>query len=150
EYILPTDVEAVKRDPKLRIATVGSLAYTGITFNVGNGPAANSVFGQNKLVRHALELAIDRDALVQVVFNNMHKVTAQANPSSSPYYVDSLKPPARDVAKAKALLAEAGLTLPVPLVMTITNETDIQQVGEVIQAMAREAGFDVKIKAMEF
>jgi peptide/nickel transport system substrate-binding protein len=87
---------------------------------------------------------------MQVVYNNMHTSTAQANPASSPYYVDALKPPTRDVAKAKALLAEAGVKLPVPVVLTITNETDIQQVGEVIQSMAREAGFDVKIKSMEF
>src|SRR3954462_2629658 len=66
EYIVPTDVEAVKRDPKLRIVTSGSLAYTGISINVGNGAAANSVIGQNKLVRQAFELSIDRDALVQV------------------------------------------------------------------------------------
>jgi peptide/nickel transport system substrate-binding protein len=150
EYILPTDVAAVKRDPKLRIAIGGSLGYDGITFNTGNGPASNTIINQNKLVRHAFELSIDRGALMQVVFNNMHIPTAQANPASSPYYVDTLKPPARDVAKAKALLAQAGVKLPVPVVLTITNETDTQQVGEVIQSMAREAGFDVKIKSMEF
>jgi peptide/nickel transport system substrate-binding protein len=150
EYILPTDVEAVKHDPKLRIATNPSLAYTGITFNVGNGPAANSIVGQNKLVRQAFELALDRDALVQVVFNNMNAPTAQANPRSSPYFVESLTPPSRDVAKAKALLAQAGVKTPVGVVLTITNETDIQQAGEVIQSMASEAGFDVKIRSMEF
>jgi peptide/nickel transport system substrate-binding protein len=150
EYILPTDVEAVKRDPKLRIATNGSLAYTGISINLANSPAANTILGQNKLVRQAFELSIDRDALVQVVFNGMNSATAQANPPSSPYFVESLKPPARDVAKAKALLAQAGVKTPVVVVMTITNETDIQQAGEVIQSMAREAGFDVKIRSMEF
>ena len=150
EQILPTDVAAVKHDPKLRIATNGSLAYTGITFNVGNGAAANTLSGQNKLVRQAFELSIDREALVQVVFNNMNSPTVQANPRSSPYYVESLKPPPRDVAKAKALLAQAGVRIPVPVVLTITNETDIQQAGEVIQSMAKEAGFDVKIRSMEF
>jgi len=150
EYILPTDVDAVKHDPKLRIATNGSLAYTGITFNVGNGPAANTISGQNKLVRQAFELSIDRDALVQVVFNNMNSSTAQANPRSSPYYDESLKPPPRDIAKAKAMLAQAGVKLPVEVVMTITNETDIQQAAEVIQSMAKDAGFDVKIRSMEF
>ena len=87
---------------------------------------------------------------MQVVFNNMNTPTAQANPRSSPYYVESLRPPARDVARARALLAEAGVKTPVPVALTITNETDIQQAGEVIQSMAREAGFDVKIKSMEF
>jgi peptide/nickel transport system substrate-binding protein len=150
EYILPTDVDAVKHDPKLRIATVGSLAYTGISFNVGNGPAANAIVGQNKLVRQAFELSLDRNALVQVVFNNMNSATAQANPRGSPYFVEGLQPPARDIAKAKALLAQAGVKTPVGVVLTITNETDIQQAGEVIQSMANEAGFDVKIKSMEF
>ncbi len=150
EYILPTDVDAVKRDPKLRIATNGSLAYTGISINVANGPAANTVIGQNKLVRQAFELSIDRDALVQVVFNNMNSTTAQANPRSSPYYLESLRPPPRDIAKAKALLAQAGVKTPVEVVLTITNETDIQQASEVIQSMAKEAGFDVKIRSMEF
>ena len=40
--------------------------------------------------------------------------------------------------------------MPVPVTLTITNGSDIQQAGEVIQSMASEAGFDVKIKAMEF
>jgi peptide/nickel transport system substrate-binding protein len=150
EYILPTDVEAVKHDPKLRIATNGSLAYTGIAINTGNGPAANTILGQHKLVRQAFELSIDRNALVQVVYNNMNVPTAQANPPSSPYYDARLQPPVRDIAKAKSLLAQAGVKLPVPVVLTITNETDIQQAGEVIQSMANEAGFDVKIRSMEF
>jgi peptide/nickel transport system substrate-binding protein len=150
EYLLPTDVEAVKRDPKLRVAIGGALGYTGITFNTGNGPAANTIVNQNKLVRQAFELSIDREALIQVVYNGMYSPTAQANPSSSPYYIASLKPPGRDIAKAKALLAQVGVTIPVPVVLTITNETDIQQAGEVIQSMAKEAGFDVKIRSTEF
>ena len=150
EYIVPTDVDAVKADPKLRLMTTSSLAYTGITINTGNGAAANSVIGQNKLVRQAFELALDREALVQVVFNGMHLPTAQPNPASSPYHFAEMKPPARDVAKAKALLAQAGVKTPVAVVLTITNETDVQQAGEVLQSMAREAGFDVKIKSMEF
>src|SRR5262249_42233162 len=113
EYIVPTDVDTVKKDPKLRIMTTQSLAYTGITINVGNGAAANSVLGQNKLVRQAFEASIDRDALVQVVFNGMHKPTAQANPASSPYFFEDIAPPPRDLAKAKALLAQAGVKTPV-------------------------------------
>jgi peptide/nickel transport system substrate-binding protein len=61
-----------------------------------------------------------------------------------------VQPPPRDIAKAKALLQQAGVPLPVPVVLTIPNNPDLIQVGEVIQAMAREAGFDVRIKAMEF
>ena len=38
EQILPSDVPAVQRDPKLKLAVDDSLAYEGITFNTGNGP----------------------------------------------------------------------------------------------------------------
>ena len=150
EYILPTDVPAVQKDPKLKTAIDDSLAYEGITFNTDNGPAQNSIAGKNALVRQAFELGIDRQALIQVVYNGMFTPTAQANPPNSPFFLQDLKPPARDVAKAKALLQQAGAKLPVPVTLTVTNETDIQQVGEVLQSMLSEAGFDVKLKTMEF
>ena len=95
-------------------------------------------------------MSIDREALIQVVYSGMYTPTVEANPPSSPFYFSNLKVPARDVAKAKALLKQAGVPTPVPVTLTITNGSDIQQAGEVIQSMASEAGFDVKIKAMEF
>jgi peptide/nickel transport system substrate-binding protein len=150
EYILPTDVPAVQRDTKLKVAIGDSLSYTGITINTDNGPAHETALGKNALLRQAFELALDREALIQVVYNGMYTPTIQANPPSSPFYFQELKPPARDVAKAKALLKQAGVALPVPVTLTITNGSDIQQAGEVIQSMANESGFDVKIKAMEF
>jgi peptide/nickel transport system substrate-binding protein len=150
EYILPTDVPAVQRDPKLKIAMDDSLAYTGITINTGNGTATRTTLEQNALVRQALDLAIDRTALIQVVYAGAFTPTIQANPASSPYYEQALVPPTRDVAKARALLVQAGVALPVPVTLTITNGSDIEQAGEVIQAMAKEAGFDIKLKTMEF
>lgn len=150
EQILPSDVPAVQRDPKLKLAVDDSLAYEGITFNTGNGPDADTVVGKSALVRRAFELAIDRTALISVVYNGMFTPTAQANPPSSPFYDPTLVPPKRDVAAAKALLKQAGVTLPVPVTLTIQNNSDIQQAGQVIQAMANEAGFDVKLQTMEF
>jgi peptide/nickel transport system substrate-binding protein len=150
EYILPTDVPAVQKAPKLKIAIDDSLAYTGITINTDNGPAQDTALGKNALVRQAFELALDREALIQVVYAGMYTPTVQANPPSSPFFFQDLQVPARDVAKAKALLKQAGVPTPVPVTLTITNGSDIQQAGEVIQSMASEAGFDVKIKAMEF
>lgn len=150
EYILPTDVPTVRKDPKLTIVMADSLAYNGITFNTDNGPAQNTVAGKNALVRQAFELGIDRTALIQVVYNGLFAPTVQANPASSPYYFKDLVVPARDPEKAKALLKQAGVTLPVQVTLTVTNGSDDQQTAEVIQSMERDAGFDVKIKTMEF
>ncbi len=148
--VAPNDVAAVKKDPKLNLTVWDALGYTGINFNIANGPAADTLTGKHALVRQAFELAIDRQALIDVVFAGMLTPTAQANPPTSPFYVPSVQPPARDIAKSRALLAQAGITGRVPLELTVTNAPDAQQAAEVIQSMAAEAGFDVKVKVMEF
>ncbi len=150
EFIVPTDVPAVQKDPNLKLAIGDGLGYNGINFNVNNGDAAKTTIGQNALVRQAFELSLDRTAIIQVVYNGMFTPTAQANPQSSPYYIADVQPPPRDIAKAKAMLQQAGVATPVPVTLTITNNPDIVQTGEVIQSMAAEAGFDVKLKEMEF
>jgi peptide/nickel transport system substrate-binding protein len=150
EYILPTDVPAVKSDPNLKLDVSDSLGYQGITFNTDNPPGNDTDAGRNALVRQAFELSIDREALIQVVYNGMYTPVAQANTPTSPYYVPSVKPPARDVEAAKTLLKQAGVKLPVQVVLTATNGSDNQQTAEVIQSMTRDAGFDVSIKTLEF
>ena len=150
EFIVPTDLAAVRKDPKLKLAIDDSLAYGGITFNVANGKRADTAIGKSALVRRAFELAIDKKALMQVVYNGLFAVTAQANPPASPMYIASVKSPPRSVAKAKALLKQAKVALPVPVELMTTNEPDQQQIGEVIQSMAAEAGFKVTPKPMEF
>ena len=80
----------------------------------------------------------------------MYDATAQAVSKDSPFFARSVRPPARDVAAAKKLLAEAGVKLPVPVAMMVPNSPDTQQAAEVMQSMAAEAGFDVKLQVMEF
>ncbi len=150
EYVTPSDVAAVRADKRLKLAIGDGLAYTGININLNNGPAAQTPIGQNALIRQAFELAIDRKALIDVVYSGMFTPTVQANPPSSPYYFAELQPPARDVAKAKALLQKAGVTGRVAVELTVTNSPEAQQTGEVLQAMVAEAGFDLKLKTMEF
>ncbi len=150
EYIVPTDVAAVQADPKLRMVISDGLGYEGITVNIDHGPQSKTPFGQDKLVRQAFELAIDRKALIQVVYNGLYTPAAQAVPPSSPFYVPSIRPPARDIVKAKALLAQAGVKAPVHVTMMVPNSPDTIQAAQVIQSMASEAGFDVKIQSTEF
>ncbi len=150
ESIVPNDVDSVRRDPKLKLLAFDGLGYNGITFNVGHGPRADTPMGRDARVRQAFELSIDRAAIVQVVYGGLYDVTAQPVPPSSPFYAPTVQPPARDVAKARALLAEAGVKTPVPITLNVTNSPDQQQIGVVLQSMAAEAGFDVKLNAMEF
>ena len=150
ERVAPTDVADAKKDAKLDVLVFPSLGFQSININVGNGPKSKLPLGSSKLVRKAFELSIDRDALMQVVTNGLFPPTAQAIPIASPYHSDGVTVPARDVAKAKALLLEAGVKLPVAINLTVSTSPDQKQVGEVIQSMAAEAGFDVKVVSTEF
>jgi peptide/nickel transport system substrate-binding protein len=138
----------VKNDPKLRLVTSHALGYQGMTINLANGPRSDNPLGRNALVRQAFEAAVDRKALIQVVYNGMFNPTIQGIPPDSPMY-DPIPVPDRDLAKAKALLAQAGVTLPVKITLMTTNTSDIQQTAEVLQSMVDEAGFDLQINTME-
>jgi peptide/nickel transport system substrate-binding protein len=150
ERVLPTDIAAVKADPKLTIVASPALGYEGITLNLGNGERARAPIGQNKLLRQAFDAAIDRKALVDVVFNGMYTPTAQAVSAASPFYIAAVPPPPRDLVKAKALVKQSGVPTPIAVQMNVPNTPDRAQLAEVIQAMVQEAGFDVKINLIEF
>ena len=68
----------------------------------------------------------------------------------NPYYQAKFPIPKRDVAKAKALLKEAGVTTPLTLDFMVPNGVEFRSVAEVVQSMAAEAGFDLKIRLTEF
>ena len=149
ERVAATDVDAVKQDGRLALAEATSLAYTGLTINLDNGPRSKNPLGQDSRVREALELAIDRNALNQVVFDGRFKPGNQWVSADNPYYVRSLAAPARDVAKAKRLLAAANAPRPAVTLLVPTNP-ELLRAAEVMQSMAGEAGFEIKLQATEF
>jgi peptide/nickel transport system substrate-binding protein len=150
ERVLATDLKEIRADPKLKLSTALELGYQGLTMNVGNGDRSKTPFGQNPKVRQALNYAIDREAITQVVFNGEFVPGNQWVNPEHPYYQKAFPVPKRDVAKAKALLKEAGVTTPITLDLMVPNNPETRQVAEVIQAMAGEVGFDLKIRVTEF
>lgn len=149
ERLAASDVAAVKADGGLQFAAITGLGYQGITINTANTDRAETPFGKDKRVRQALSLAIDREVLNQVVFEGVNAPGNQPFAPTSPWYDASHPVPARDVAAAKALLAEAGLDRIAIEIQTANNPVQ-QQVMQVVQAMAAEAGIDISIKAVEF
>ena len=150
ERLLATDVEEVRKDPDLRLATGTELGYQGVTMNIGNGDKANNPLGRDWRVRQAFELSLDRDAINQVVFNGLQRTNNQWISPLNPYYMAKYPTPKRDLAKAGALLKEAGVTTPLVLDFMVPNNPESRAVAEVMQSMAGEAGFDLKIRVTEF
>jgi peptide/nickel transport system substrate-binding protein len=149
ERLAATDAAAVKGDAGLVYAEAVSLGYQGITVNVDNGERGDNPFGNEPKLRQAFSLSLDRDAINQVVFEGAFAPGNQPFPPTSPWYDKSHPVPARDVAKAKELMKEAGYeTLDVEV--QVANNPVQTQMMQVVQAMAAEAGFNVKLKSMEF
>jgi peptide/nickel transport system substrate-binding protein len=99
-------------------------------------------------VREA-ELSLDREAIVQVAMDGEAVAGNQWVAPTNAWYAKSEPIPKRDVNRAKALLREAGVTNPSFTLLTPTT-ADAQRVAQVVQSMAKEAGFDVKIQLTEF
>ena len=150
ERMEPDDMATIGRNRALRAVAVDELGYQGITINIGNGERANTPLGRDARVRRAFELAIDRAAINQVVYEGMYTPTRQPFPPANPFHVADFLPEPRNVERARALLREAGVTTPLAVELTVPNNPDLRQVGEVIQAMVAEAGFTLTLRAMEF
>jgi peptide/nickel transport system substrate-binding protein len=149
ERVLATDIKAVQSDPKLELSTAIELGYQGVTINIGKDKAKGPL-SQSAKVRQALDLSIDREAINQVVFNGEFKPGNQWVNPDHPYYQKAFPVRARDVAKAKALLKEAGVSGPVSVDFMVPKGAETEAVSQVIQSMAAETGFDMKIRVTEF
>ncbi len=149
ERVLATDLKTVREDPKLTLSKAVSLGWFGLLINVDNGPKSNNPLGKDPRVRRAFDLAIDREALNQVVFNGEFVPGNQwVNPENF-YYQQKFPVPKRDLAKARALLKEAGVTGRLSLDFMVVNSPETRAVAEVLQSMVAEAGFDLKLRVTE-
>ena len=148
ERVLATDIKDVESDSRLVLATAPELGYLGLTINTNNDKSKGAL--TNVKVRQALDLSIDREALNQVVFNGEFTPGNQWVSPSHPYYQQSSPIRPRDVEKAKALLKEAGVSLPVSIDYMVPKGSEYEAVAQVVQSMAAEAGFDIKLRLVEF
>jgi peptide/nickel transport system substrate-binding protein len=150
ERVAPADIEKLQTDKRFKVARITEIGYQGITINIGKSEQAQkNPLGRDARVREAFELALDRQGLAQVVMDNQATPGNQWVAPTNPYYAKNMPIPKRDVERAKALLKEAGVPKVSFTLMTPTT-SDAQRLALVVQAMTREAGFDVKIQSTEF
>jgi peptide/nickel transport system substrate-binding protein len=145
-----TDIKEIKANPRLKLASVVSLAYSGITMNIASKDAGKTGLGIDAKVRQALNFAIDRKAINEVAFNGEFMPGNQWVNPQSPWYQKAFPVTERNVEKAKALLKDAGVKTPLVIDFMVPNNPEARQVSEIVQAMAAEAGFDMKIRVTEF
>jgi peptide/nickel transport system substrate-binding protein len=105
-------------------------------------------------VREALNLAVDRDAMIGTIFSeDVVKATQMVVPSINGHN-PKLEPYPYDPEQAKALLAEAAADgVPVDDEITIIGRLEIYpnatEHAEAVMAMLSDAGFNVKLNMLE-
>ena len=149
ERVLATDIKDVRADSRLKLSTALELGYRASP-STSATTRTRAPLSQSEKVRQALDLSIDREAINQVVFNGEFTPGNQWVSPEHPYYQKAFPIPKRDVAKAKALLKEAGVAPPVSVDFMVPKGAENEAVAQVIQSMAAEAGFDLKIRLTEF
>jgi peptide/nickel transport system substrate-binding protein len=153
----PTDAVNLRKEGRFEVASVTGLAYSGITINLRSKSGKTSPPGDlgtplanDPRVREALDLAIDREVLNQVAWDGQYTPGCTPISPVSPFYDKSRKCPARDVARAKKLLADAGLAGGYGFELMLTNNPQQRRVAEVLQGMAKEAGLNISLRPTEF
>jgi len=143
DYVQPRDVAAVKADRNVVVVDVPSLAAFSYQLNQTRPPF------NVKPLRHALASAIDVEQIVKAVWLGVGVAANGPIPPTSWAYDKSITPIRRDLARAKAKLAEGGQPNGFTFTLTTNNIPINVQEAEVIQAQLAEAGITAKIKLVD-
>lgn len=103
-YPAPADVAALKADPNLTVMEQPGLNLAYLAWNTNQAP-----FDKPE-VRRALNMALNKQAMVDAVFQGMGEVAKNPIPPTMWSYDDSIQDDPYDPDAAKAALAEAGVT----------------------------------------
>jgi len=141
---IPTqDFASLKGEKGIKTYEGPSLAYWRIFLNMGKPPL------DKKAAREAINLAIDRGALVRTVMFGLTEVSATPFPSVYWASNPAVKPWPHDPARAKAKLVEAGLPNGFSFDMVLEPAPEHVRRAEAIQAQLAAVGIKVDLKPME-
>ena len=102
-YPRPADIEVMKQDPNLRVLQQPGFNLGFLAYNVTHAP-----LDQLK-VRQALDMAIDKPAIIKAVYQSAGQLAQNALPPAQWSYDPTIKDAPYDPVKARALLKEAGV-----------------------------------------
>ncbi|TGN50195.1 ABC transporter substrate-binding protein [Paracoccus liaowanqingii] len=141
--IPPAKFQEVMDDPDQAARVVeGGQLHTGyITLNVGVEP-----FDQ-LAVREAVNMAINKERIVQVI-NGRAVPATQPLPPSMPAYTEGFAGFAHDVEGAKAKLAEAGLADGFTTQLYVMNTDPNPRIAQAIQQDLSQIGIEVEIRSL--
>jgi peptide/nickel transport system substrate-binding protein len=136
--------EGSQAGASFRLLEHGAFQWNAMPLNVTRPPF------DNKLLRQALSLTIDRQALANVVLRGAAYPGRSFFPNSTPAYDPSIPVPPRNITLAKERLAQAGHPggFTFTLLLAGSGQQDAS-IAQAIQSMAADAGIHVEIQILE-
>ena len=148
-YPAPADLPGIRADANLQLLDQSGLNIGYLSFNTQKKPF------DDKRVRQALSMAIDRKAILDAVYLGAGQPAKNLIPPTVWSYNDSIQPLPYDPAAAKKLLAEAGFpdgfetdlwAMPVQR----PYNPDARRIGELMQADLARIGVKARIVSYEW
>ncbi|KEO84862.1 ABC transporter substrate-binding protein [Tumebacillus flagellatus] len=143
--VFPTkEIPNFANDPKISVVNQAGQGFQGMHLNASKAPFDNAA------LRSAVDLMIDRDAIVKVVLNGAG--TAGHSPFAPTQFAfgDTDKFERPNVDKAKELLKQGGKPDGFSFTLKIGTTPTNQQLGQMIQNMLKPAGITVNLEKVEF
>ncbi|KFL32774.1 peptide ABC transporter substrate-binding protein [Devosia riboflavina] len=139
------DVPEFKADERIDLQSVPGMGLTALLFQTQD-PLLGDV-----RIREALRLSLDLSEIADVVSEGQAKPSNSVIPQPSSYFTEvQAQVPARDLEKAKALLAEAGYKGEPITWLTTEFYPQLFSAAILVQAMAQEAGINIQIETLDW
>lgn len=138
------NVPSLKGDSSLVLSIKNGFRFDYFFFVSDKEP-----YGTNKLLRQAINYAIDRQAIMQGTYSGIGAVGYQPFFPGTPYHDPNFKPYTHDVNKAKQLLQQAGAPSPIRWNVGVTDSPVGQRLTQIVQAQLGEIGVDLSIKQLD-
>ena len=130
--------ETLQESPALAVSYYG--------FNMTMPP-----FGTNKALRQAVNYAIDKEKINELIYENRVVPAVGVLPPGMPgYNVKDMAGYPYDPERARALLKEAGYEKGLECTLQINNVQRHQRIGEAVQAMLMDVGIQMHIVPVDW
>ncbi len=138
-----SQASAAKGNPNVTVVDIGVPTVSGLRLDAKKGPT------DNQGVRQAIAHAIDMKTIIDTILGGFAK---QVGIWQSPFSFgnEDVPPYPYDPAKARELLAKAGLPGPVKLTYdVIGSDTQAKEIANTVKTMLDAVGFAVELRARE-
>lgn len=140
----PQSLDRFRNDPRFSVTVGGTEGKTQVSINHRRKPF------DDLRVRRAIAAAIDRQAVIDGAMEGHGTPIGSHMVPSDAGYVDLTQVNPYDPERARALLKEAGVALPLNVTLTLPPPQYARKGGEIVAAQLAKVGIHAKIENVEW